>query len=211
MIPSPKSAKSYFTGSEGSSSRSACVMSAAIFQPGLAYLVSRRHRPTRMTCVSMGNPHAVQVVPGVDDAPVTKDGPVIENHSRFPRRVNAGFVQVVDRRRLRLRVGGRGAGETLACGTGACAAAVAGIRRGLLDSPVEVETRGGRLTIAWEGQGRTAPHPVRLRSAAGSARPARRALARRRGLDPHPPTRSRRRHPRDRSAARGRARPPRQR
>jgi diaminopimelate epimerase len=98
----------------------------------------------------------------VDDAPVTKDGPVIENHSRFPRRVNAGFMQVVDRHRIRLRVWERGAGETLACGTGACAAAVAGIRRGLLDSPVDVETRGGRLTIAWEGQGTAAPHSVRL-------------------------------------------------
>jgi diaminopimelate epimerase len=119
-------------------------------------------REVLVSVLSMGNPHAVQVVASVDDAPVTKDGPVIENHSRFPRRVNAGFMQVVDRRRIRLRVWERGAGETLACGTGACAAVVAGIRRGLLDSPVEVETRGGRLTIAWEGQGRTAPHPVRL-------------------------------------------------
>ena len=74
----------------------------------------------------------------------------------------AGFMEIVDRRRIRLRVWERGAGETLACGTGACAAVVAGIRRGLLDSPVEVQTRGGRLTIAWEGQGTTAPHPVRL-------------------------------------------------
>jgi diaminopimelate epimerase len=115
-----------------------------------------------VSVLSMGNPHAVQVVPGVDDAPVTKDGPVIENHGRFPRRVNAGFMQIMDRRRIRLRVWERGAGETLACGTGACAAVVAGIRRGLLDSPVEVQTRGGRLTIAWEGQGTTAPHPVRL-------------------------------------------------
>jgi len=119
-------------------------------------------RDVLVSVLSMGNPHAVQVVPGVDDAPVAKDGPVIENHSRFPRRVNAGFMQVVDRRRIRLRVWERGAGETLACGTGACAAVVAGVRRGLLDSPVEVQTRGGRLTIAWEGQGRTAPHPVRL-------------------------------------------------
>jgi diaminopimelate epimerase len=119
-------------------------------------------RDIEISVLSMGNPHAVQVVGNVDDAPVTKDGPVIENHSRFPRRVNAGFMQVVDRHRIRLRVWERGAGETLACGTGACAAAVAGIRRGLLDSPVDVETRGGRLTIAWEGQGTAAPHSVRL-------------------------------------------------
>jgi diaminopimelate epimerase len=119
-------------------------------------------REVLVSVLSMGNPHAVQVVASVDDAPVTKDGPVIENHGRFPRRVNAGFMQVMDRHRIRLRVWERGAGETLACGTGACAAAVAGIRRGLLDSPVDVETRGGRLTIQWAGQGETAPHPVRL-------------------------------------------------
>ncbi|HET9024133.1 MAG TPA: diaminopimelate epimerase [Burkholderiaceae bacterium] len=119
-------------------------------------------RDVLISVLSMGNPHAVQVVPDTDDAHVTKDGPVIENHSRFPRRVNAGFMQVVDRHRIRLRVWERGAGETLACGTGACAAVVAGIRRGLLDSPVDVGTRGGRLTITWEGQGRTAPHSVRL-------------------------------------------------
>jgi diaminopimelate epimerase len=104
-----------------------------------------------VSVVSMGNPHAVQVVTNVDGAPVTHDGPLIEHHRRFPRRANAGFMQVVDRRRIRLRVWERGAGETLACGTGACAAAVTGIRRGLLDSPVAVETRGGPLTIAWEG------------------------------------------------------------
>jgi diaminopimelate epimerase len=101
--------------------------------------------------LSMGNPHAVQVVDDVETAPVATLGPKIERHARFPRRVNAGFMQVVDRRRIRLRVYERGAGETLACGTGACAAVVAGIRRGLLDSPVEVETRGGELTIAWQG------------------------------------------------------------
>ena len=119
-------------------------------------------REILVSVLSMGNPHAVQVVPNIDDAPVTKDGPVIENHGRFPRRVNAGFMQVVDRQHIRLRVWERGAGETLACGTGACAAVVAGIRRGLLASPVEVETRGGRLTISWEGQGDPAQHPVRL-------------------------------------------------
>ncbi len=104
--------------------------------------------------VSMGNPHAVQVVPDVDSAPVAQDGPAIEHHPRFPRRVNAGFMQVLDRHHIRLRVFERGAGETLACGTGACAAAVAGIRRGLLDSPVSVSTLGGELSIAWEGEDR---------------------------------------------------------
>ncbi len=108
-------------------------------------------RVVMVSVVSMGNPHAVQLVAAVDDAPVAKDGPVIENHARFPNRVNAGFMQVVDRQTIRLRVWERGAGETLACGTGACAAAVIGIRRGLLDTPVHVDTRGGRLTIAWDG------------------------------------------------------------
>lgn len=103
--------------------------------------------------VSMGNPHAVTVVPDVDVAPVAVQGPQIENHARFPQRVNAGFMQVVDRRTIRLRVYERGAGETLACGTGACAAVVSGIRRGLLDSPVRVQTRGGDLNIAWAGVG----------------------------------------------------------
>jgi diaminopimelate epimerase len=102
-----------------------------------------------ISVVSMGNPHAVQVVADVDAAPVARQGPLIEAHPRFPRRVNAGFMQVVDRHAIRLRVYERGAGETLACGTGACAAAVAGIRRGLLDSPVRVATRGGDLLIAW--------------------------------------------------------------
>jgi diaminopimelate epimerase len=106
-----------------------------------------------ITVVSMGNPHAVQVVADVDAAPVEATGPLIERHPRFPRRVNAGFMQVVHRATIRLRVWERGAGETLACGTGACAAVVAGIRRGLLDSPVRVETRGGALSIAWDGPG----------------------------------------------------------
>jgi diaminopimelate epimerase len=104
-----------------------------------------------ITAVSMGNPHAVQVVVDVDDFPVGKYGPLIEAHERFPRRVNAGFMEVVDRHAIRLRVYERGAGETLACGTGACAAVVAGILRGLLDSPVRVATRGGALSIAWAG------------------------------------------------------------
>ena len=101
--------------------------------------------------VSMGNPHAVQVVDDVDAAPVRTQGPLVENHPRFPRRVNAGYMQVVSRSRIRLRVWERGAGETLACGTGACAAVVAGIRLGLLDAKVDVETRGGLLTIEWAG------------------------------------------------------------
>ncbi|MBP7422036.1 MAG: diaminopimelate epimerase [Sulfuritalea sp.] len=106
-----------------------------------------------ISAVSMGNPHAVQVVADVDAAPVATQGPLIESHPRFPRRVNAGFMQVVDRHAIRLRVHERGTGETLACGTGACAAVVAGIRRGLLDSPVRVATRGGELSIAWAGPG----------------------------------------------------------
>ena len=105
----------------------------------------------QVAVLSMGNPHAVQTVPDVDSAPVTTEGPLIEHHPRFPRRVNAGYMQVVARRHIRLRVWERGAGETLACGTGACAAVVAGIREGLLDGSVEVDTRGGRLTIRWAG------------------------------------------------------------
>jgi len=101
--------------------------------------------------LSMGNPHAVQLVDDVDRAPVALEGPALEQHPRFAQRVNAGFMQVLDRHRVRLRVWERGAGETLACGTGACAAVVAGIRRGRLDSPVEVETRGGPLGVAWDG------------------------------------------------------------
>ena len=106
------------------------------------------------TVVSMGNPHAVQVVDNVDTHPVGEHGPLIERHQRFPKRVNAGFMQIIDRHSIKLRVYERGSGETLACGTGACAAAVAGIRRGLLDSPVRVTTRGGDLNIAWGGPGR---------------------------------------------------------
>ncbi|OWW18871.1 diaminopimelate epimerase [Noviherbaspirillum denitrificans] len=108
---------------------------------------------TWISVVSMGNPHAVQVVPDAQSAAVHQDGPAIEHHPRFPKRVNAGFMQVVDRHAVRLRVFERGAGETLACGTGACAAVVAGIRRGLLDSPVRVTTLGGELSIAWAGPG----------------------------------------------------------
>jgi len=105
----------------------------------------------QITAVSMGNPHAVQVAADVDAAPVLTQGPLIERHARFPQRVNAGYMQVLDRGRIRLRVYERGAGETLACGTGACAAVAVGIRRGLLDARVRVSTRGGDLTIGWEG------------------------------------------------------------
>jgi diaminopimelate epimerase len=101
--------------------------------------------------VSMGNPHAVQVVADVDTAPVLAQGPLIENHAAFPKRVNAGFMQVLNRSEVRLRVFERGAGETLACGTGACAAVVTGIRWGLLDPRVTVQTHGGTLTIEWQG------------------------------------------------------------
>jgi len=104
-----------------------------------------------LALLSLGNPHAVQLVADVDRAPVATQGPALEHHPRFAQRVNAGYMQVLDRHALKLRVWERGAGETLACGSGACAAAVAGIARGLLDSPVRVETRGGALTIAWAG------------------------------------------------------------
>ena len=107
--------------------------------------------PVELAIVSMGNPHAVQVVASVDRAPVTTQGPKLEHHARFPSRVNAGYMQVLERQRIALRVWERGAGETLSCGTGACAAVVAGIARGLLQSPVRVQTRGGTLTISWAG------------------------------------------------------------
>jgi diaminopimelate epimerase len=103
--------------------------------------------------LSMSNPHAVQVVENVDTAPVASEGPLVESHPRFPQRVNAGYMQVVNRGHIRLRVYERGAGETLACGTGACAAVVAGIMRGLLDTRVRVTTRGGDLGISWAGEG----------------------------------------------------------
>jgi diaminopimelate epimerase len=111
--------------------------------------------------LSMGNPHAVQRVDDVDTAPVATQGPQIERHARFPRRVNAGFMQVLSRSEVRLRVFERGAGETLACGTGACAAVVAGIRLGWLDEQVDVHTRGGVLTIEWTDSPEH-QHPVRM-------------------------------------------------
>ena len=106
-----------------------------------------------ISAVALGNPHAVQVVDDVERAPLAQEGPLIEHHERFPQRVNAGYMQVLDRHAIRLRVFERGAGETLACGTGACAAAVTGIARGFLESPVVVGTRGGDLEIAWAGDG----------------------------------------------------------
>ena len=108
-------------------------------------------RTVEVAVLSMGNPHAVQIVDDVDTAPVETHGPLIEHHTSFPKRVNAGFMQIVARDHIRLRVFERGAGETLACGTGACAAVVAGIRLGLLDAVVDVDARGGRLTIEWQG------------------------------------------------------------
>lgn len=137
-------------------------MGVPIFEPARVPFKTERLAPTyalevdakerEISALSMGNPHAVQVVPDVDAAPVASEGPLIERHARFPERVNAGYMQIVGRRHIKLRVFERGAGETLSCGTGACAAAVAGIARGLLDSPVKVDTRGGVLEIAWTGE-----------------------------------------------------------
>jgi len=106
-----------------------------------------------VTVLSMGNPHAVQVVENVERAPVTTQGAKIEHHPRFPKRVNAVYLQVLDRGHIHVRVWERGAGETLACGTGACAAVVTGRLRGLLDERVEVRVRGGTLLISWRGEG----------------------------------------------------------
>jgi len=106
-----------------------------------------------ISAISMGNPHAVQIVDDVDATDLETLGPLIENHVRFPQRVNAGFMQIIDEHHIKLRVFERGAGETLACGTGACAAVVSGILRGKLTTPVQVSARGGELTIRWEGVG----------------------------------------------------------
>ncbi|HZM48481.1 MAG TPA: diaminopimelate epimerase [Burkholderiales bacterium] len=116
-----------------------------------AYELEVDGRQVEIGVLSMGNPHAVQIVSDVAGAPVTSEGPLIERHPRFPRRVNAGYMEIVDRSRVRLRVYERGAGETLACGSGACAAVVTGIVRGLLDGNVVVTTRGGDLGISWAG------------------------------------------------------------
>jgi len=138
-------------------------MGAPIFEPSHIPFVSDSREVTQplqvgdtlvqITAVSMGNPHAVQVVADVEAAPVAALGPLIEHHPRFPKRVNAGFMQVLDRDHIKLRVFERGAGETLSCGTGACAAVVAGIQRGLLNESVHVATRGGTLSITWQGEG----------------------------------------------------------
>jgi diaminopimelate epimerase len=135
-------------------------MGPPVFSPSKIPFISEQEQPTylldvdgqrvEISALSMGNPHAVQMVDDVDRAPVATQGPLIERHARFPQRVNAGYMQIVDQHRIRLRVYERGAGETLACGTGACAAVVAGIARGLLASPVTVQTRGGELVIAWD-------------------------------------------------------------
>ncbi len=117
------------------------------------YVLDVRGTHIPISALSMGNPHAVQLTTDVDAAPVRETGPLIENHDRFPRRVNVGYMQVVSRDHIRLRVWERGAGETLACGTGACAAVVTGIRWGLLDARVTVGTRGGDLTVTWQGDG----------------------------------------------------------
>jgi diaminopimelate epimerase len=119
----------------------------------VSYELSVDGRRVEVSALALGNPHAVQVVPDVERAPVASEGPLIERHPRFPQRVNAGYLQVLDRRHIRLRVYERGAGETLACGSGACAAVVAGITRGLLDRDVTVTTRGGDLGISWAGAG----------------------------------------------------------
>ena len=119
----------------------------------LSYTVEVDGQQVALAAVSMGNPHAVLRVDSVDSAPVHSLGPKLEHHSRFPNRVNVGFIQVVDRQHAKLRVWERGAGETQACGTGACAAAVAAISQGWMDSPVQIELPGGRLSIEWAGPG----------------------------------------------------------
>lgn len=119
--------------------------------PALTYTLDVAGQPVDIGIASMGNPHAVQIVDDVETAPVAQQGPIIEAHPRFPQRVNAGFMQIVSPHAIKLRVYERGSGETLACGTGACAAVVTGIRQGQLQSPVKVTTRGGELNISWSG------------------------------------------------------------
>ena len=119
------------------------------------YLLSLENKIIEISAISMGNPHAVQVVDNVDTASVAQDGPHIESHPSFPKHVNAGFMQIMNRGHIKLRVYERGSGETLACGSGACAAVVAGIQRDLLDATVRVTTRGGDLSIQWAGEGRS--------------------------------------------------------
>ena len=121
-------------------------------QRATVYPIQAGNNIIEVSAVSMGNPHAVQIVPDIDLAAVASEGPIIESHPLFPEKVNAGYMQIVDRAHIRLRVFERGTGETLACGTGACAAAVTGISRGLLDTEVQVAMRGGSLQIRWEGE-----------------------------------------------------------
>ncbi|MEN9429691.1 MAG: diaminopimelate epimerase [Pseudomonadota bacterium] len=122
-------------------------------QRALTYPIEVANRTLEISAVSMGNPHAVILVDNVDTAPVREIGRPLECHPRFPERVNVGFLQIVDRNNARLRVFERGTGETLACGTGTCAAVVAGIQQGLLDERVRVQLRGGELDIRWQGEG----------------------------------------------------------
>ena len=126
-------------------------MGAPALEAPLLHDIVLENEALKATILSMGNPHCVQLVADIARAPVTTQGPLLERHPRFPNRVNAGYMQVRDRQRIALRVWERGAGDTLACGTGACAAVVSGILRGLLDSPVAVEARGGTLTVSWAG------------------------------------------------------------
>lgn len=118
----------------------------------ITYPFEIQDKPVNISVLSMGNPHAVRVVQDIDNAPVDTEGALIESHPRFPKRVNVGYMQVINRNYIKLRVFERGAGETLACGTGACAAVVAGINLDLLDNQVTVSTRGGELQISWNGQ-----------------------------------------------------------
>jgi len=140
-------------------------MGAPVFEPGavpfktddsvaVTYPLDIEGRPVSVSVLSMGNPHAVQIVTDIDLAPVATQGPKIERHASFPNRVNAGYMQIVDRDHIRLRVYERGVGETLACGTGACAAVVAGRQQGLLNAKVSVALPGGVLQIQWEGPGK---------------------------------------------------------
>ncbi|MFO7578703.1 diaminopimelate epimerase [Nitrosomonas halophila] len=121
-------------------------------QRALTYPLQIDDHSVEITVLSMGNPHAVQIVPDIELAPVAGEGPMIESHPAFPQRVNAGYMQIIDRSHIRLRVFERGAGETMACGTGACAAVVSGILRGVLDNQVLVSMRGGDLRICWLGE-----------------------------------------------------------
>ncbi|MDH4456978.1 MAG: diaminopimelate epimerase [Candidatus Methylopumilus sp.] len=121
-------------------------------QLALTYSLNINNIQVEISTVSMGNPHAVQIVENIENAPLQTQGPLIENHTQFPQRVNAGFMEIINPHQIKLRVFERGAGETLACGTGACAATVAGIRLGKLKSPVKVVMRGGELNIIWDGE-----------------------------------------------------------